>query len=155
MKLIWNSGEESNRDYLIPAGEYEAEIVKALERESAFKKSAKNPNGVSLNLQLSVQYGGKSVTLFDWISCTDTDRIKDVLSSAGRPVPHDGLEHFEESQLEGLSVRILVEHVFSKNKNINVAIVKRYLAPKAVIPGMKAAPSKPAKTKVQVDDIPF
>lgn len=152
MKLIWNSGEESNRDYLIPAGEYSAEIVKALERESAFKKSTKNPNGVSLNLQLSAHHGDKNVTLFDWISCTDTDRIKDVLASAGRPVPVDGLEHFEESQLEGLTVRILVEHVFSKNKNTNVAIVKRYIASKSVLPVKK---SGPGKVKVDASDIPF
>lgn len=154
MKLIWNSEEESSRDYLLPAGEYEAEIVKAQERESAYKKSASNPNGVSLNLQLSVQHSGKSVTLFDWIPCTDIKRISDVLASAGRPVPSSGLQHFEESQLDGQSVRIRVEHFFSKGKQTHVAVVKDYIAPKAVIQGKKAGPSRGGKT-VDHSDIPF
>ncbi len=150
MKLIWNSEPDSNANYLLPIGDHVAEVEKAEERKSQYERKG-NPDGTCLVLQMTVQSGGKTIRLFDWIDCNMISRITDVLASAGRPVPSNGMENFEESQLVGQTVHIKVKHVVNK-KGETVPVIDRYLAPKAVIAGKKAAPSR---AKVDHSDIPF
>ena len=148
MKLIWNSEPESN--YLLPIGDHVAELEKAEELKCQYERKG-NPDGTCLVLQMTVQSGGKTIRLFDWIDCNMIKRITAVLASAGRPVPSSGMENFEESVLVGQTVHIKVKHVTNK-KGETVPVVDQYLAPKAVILGKKAGPSR---AKVDTSDIPF
>lgn len=149
MNIIWNSSEDKPKadkptNSVLPEGTYTAEIVKSVARQSQFDnvKTPDNPEGWEWSLWLDVHENGTRYRVFDSIAVTRISRINEVLRATGRPELRFDKEHsFEESSLEGETVRIRV--YISKAGKPRVG---EY---------MKAAPSKPAKTKVQVDDIPF
>lgn len=156
MKLIWNSGEEKqpngpstmSQDAL-PAGEYQGEVVKSEARQSQFDnvKTAANPEGWELSLWIDVHHEGKRFRVFDSIPITHTNRISQALASAGLPVLAAGMKSFEEERLHGQTVTIRT-FVTKAGK----ARIGDYIAPKAVIQGKKAGPSR---GKVDASDIPF
>ena len=156
--IVWNSGEEQEKKQpstivndVLPAGEYDGEIVNSQARQSQFDnaKTAANPQGWEISLWIDVHHEGKRFRVFDSIPITHTNRISQALASAGLPVLSAGIKKFEETALQGQSVRIRT-FVTKAGK----ARVGDYLAPKAVIPGKKAGPSRGGKT-VDHSDIPF
>lgn len=157
MKLIWDSGEEKARkepttvsQEVLPAGEYDAEVVKSEQRQStqSWMKTDANPEGWELTLWLDVHVNGKRFRVFDGIAATHTERTKTVLASAGLPVPAKGMKEWNEEVLLGTTVRIRTY----LSKTTGKAKVGDYIASKSVIPV-----KKPGTSKVQVDasDIPF
>lgn len=155
MKLIWNSGEEqekkqpSTSNEVLPAGEYQGEVVKSEARQSQFDnvKTAANPEGWELSLWIDVHHEGKRFRVFDSIPITHVNRISQALASAGLPVLAAGMKSFEEERLHGQTVTIRT-FVSKAGK----ARIGDYLAPKAVIQGKKAGPSR---GKVDASVIPF
>jgi hypothetical protein len=151
VNIIWNSSEDKPKadkptNSVLPEGTYTAEIVKSVARQSQFDnvKTPDNPEGWEWSLWLDVHENGTRYRVFDSIPRTKPSRINEVLRAAGRPaLRRDKDHHFEESSLEGETVRIRV--YISKAGKPRVG---EYMK-------AEAAPSKPAKTKVQVDDIPF
>ena len=157
MKLIWNSGEESEKKQpsaivndVLPAGEYEGEVVKSESRQSPFEnvRTAANPEGWELSVWVDVQHNGKRYRLFDSIPITHTNRISSVMASAGLDVPSAGMTSINESKLMGETVTVRT-FVSKAGK----ARIGDYLSPKAVIPGKKAGASRGGK--VDMSDIPF
>jgi hypothetical protein len=158
VKLIWNSGEEPDKkqpgtfvDDVLPAGEYQGEVVKSESRQSPFDnvRTEANPEGWEWSVWVDVQHNGKRYRLFDSIPITHTNRITSALASAGLPVPSAGMKAIEESVLLGKTVTVRT-FVSKAGK----ARIGDYLAPKAVILGKKAGPSRASKT-VDHSDIPF
>lgn len=156
MKLIWNSDDEKKPNgpstvsqEALPAGEYQGEVYKSFSRQSDYSKSSDNPEGWELSLWIDVHHDGKRYRVFDSIPVTHVNRISSALASAGLPVLAAGMKDFEESNLEGKTVTIRT--FVSKAGKSRIG---EYLAPKAVIPGKKAGPSRASKT-VDHSDIPF
>lgn len=159
MKLIWNSGEEKqpngpsniSQDAL-PAGEYQGEVVKSEARQSQFDnaKTSANPEGWELSLWIDVHHNGKRFRVFDSIPITHVNRISQALASAGLDVPAAGEKSFDEERLYGKTVTIRTYI----SRNTGKARIGDYIAPKAVIQGKKAGPSRGGKT-VDHSDIPF
>jgi len=154
VNIIWNSSEDKPKsdkpkefkNEVLPEGTYTAEIVKSTARQSQFDnvKTPDNPDGWEWSVWLDVHENGTRYRVFDSISATRTSRINEVLRAVGRPELRPGKDHrFEESSIEGETVRIRVYH-----SKAGKARVGEYMK-------AEAAPSKPAKTKVKVDDIPF
>lgn len=156
MKLIWNSGEEqekkqpSTSNEVLPAGEYQGEVVKSQSRQSQFDnvRTEANPEGWELSLWIDVYHDGKRYRVFDSIPVTHVNRISSALASAGLPVLAAGMKSFEESNLEGKTVTIRT--FVSKAGKSRIG---EYLAPTAVIQGKKAGPSRGGK--VDMSEIPF
>ena len=153
MNIIHNSNDEQAKtkttrtDKVLPAGTYEAEIVKATARQSEYSKSNDNPDGWELSLWIDVHHEGKRFRVFNSIPITHVNRISQALAAAGLPVLSAGMKSFEESVLHGQTVTIRT-FVSKAGK----ARIGDYIAPKAVIPGKKAGPSR---GKVDASDIPF
>lgn len=149
MNIIWNSSEDKAKadkptNSVLPEGTYTAEIVKSVARQSQFDnvKTPDNPEGWEWSLWLDVHENGTRYRVFDSIAVTRISRINEVLRATGRPELRPGKDHrVDETSLEGETVRIRV-YISKAGK----ARVGEY---------MKAAPSKPAKTKVPDNDIPF
>jgi hypothetical protein len=151
VNIIWNSSEDKPKadkptNSVLPEGTYTAEIVKSVARQSQFDnvKTPDNPEGWEWSLWLDVHENGTRYRVFDSIAVTRISRINEVLRATGRPELRPGKDHrVDETSLEGETVRIRV-YISKAGK----ARVGEYMK-------AEAAPSKPAKTKVQVDDIPF
>lgn len=149
MNIIWNSSDDKPKQFkneVLPEGTYTAEIVKSTARQSQFDnvKTPDNPDGWEWSVWLDVHENGTRYRVFDSIAVTRTSRINEVLRAVRRPELRSGKDHrFEESSIEGETVRIRVYH-----SKAGKARVGEYMK-------AEAAPSKPAKTKVPDNDIPF
>lgn len=150
MNIIHNSNDEQAKtkttrtDKVLPAGTYEAEIVKATARQSEYSKSNDNPDGWELSLWIDVQHQGERYRVFDGIPCTHVNRINEVLTACGLPRLTPKVARFEESVLEGCMPKIRTYVTKTSGK----AKVGDYLE------GQPRA-AKPAATTVSEDKIPF
>jgi len=150
VNIIHNSNDEQAKtkttrtDKVLPAGTYEAEIVKATARQSEYSKSNDNPDGWELSLWIDVQHQGERFRVFESIPTTHVNRLNEVLAACDLPKLTPKIHRIEESNLEGHVVTIRT-FVTKSNKARVGDFTKRTSKP------------SPAKAAVKVDDsdIPF
>lgn len=157
VKVIHGSKENTpggNKPEVLPNGTYAFEIVKSEARQSPFDnvKTTDNPEGWEVNLWLDTTLDGKRYRLFESIAVTKIYRLNEVLAAAGFPLLTKDAKGFEETILEGRTVRVVTE--IGKNGK---ARPKEYL--KDMARTLDAKPGKPAAKATATDladsDIPF
>ena len=157
VKVIHGSKENTpggNKPEVLPEGTYTFEIVKSEARQSPFEnvKTADNPEGWEVNLWLDTTLDGKRYRLFESISVTKIYRLNEVLAAAGFPLLTKDAGQFEESILEGRSVR--ARSYIGKNGKARVGEYVKDLART-----LDAKPGKPkpkaSATDLADSDIPF